>query len=432
MAPLSSAPPDSPVSRRTAWWTVGILAFVAVLDWADRALISAIAEPVKQEFDLSDAQLGFAMGFAMVIMRVLIGVPIGRISDSWNRRNVLALSLGFWSLMTIATGMARNFTQFIGARLCVGGGTAGSYPPTLSMLGDLFPLQSRGVALGIWSIGTTIGFSVGLAAGALIAEHYGWRTAALSFGIAGVVVAMLLFVIVKEPVRRNAVGTELADEKAPSTWNVIVFISGQRSLLHTIWGFILLNFLEGAQNYWTQSFYVRTHGMSIGEAGSTLAGVWLVSGIIGSFFGGYLMDHLGRRDLRWHTWLPGLAGLVCVIPSCVIYLGPSPAVSLTGSFVNTMVWSTWYAAQMMLMTGLVGSRMRATSWALVMLITLTLGNALGPQVIGLISDWIEPSVGLLSLRYAMLSILILNVWAAVHFFLAGRTIAADYERAGRL
>ena len=432
MAPLSSAPPDKPISRRTAWWTVGVLSFVAVLDWADRALISAIAEPVKQEFDLSDAQLGFAMGFAMVIMRVVIGVPIGRLSDSWNRRNVLALSLGFWSLMTAASGVARNFTQFIAARLCVGAGTAGSYPPTLSMLGDLFPLRSRGMALGIWNIGTTLGFSVGLAGGALIAEHYGWRTAALSFGIAGLVVAMFLFVIVKEPVRRDAVGAKLAEEKAPSAWKVIVFISGQRSLLHTIWGFILLNFIEGAQNYWTQSFYVRTHAMSIGEAGSALAGVWLVSGIIGSFFGGYLMDHLGHRDLRWHAWIPGLAGLVCLIPSCVVYLGASPAISLTGTFVNTMVWSTWYAAQMLLMTGLVGSRMRATAWALIMAITLMLGNALGPQVIGLISDWIEPSVGRLSLRYAMLSILILNFWAALHFFLAGRTIAADYERAGQL
>lgn len=429
---MNSALTDSPVSRRTAWWTVGVLSFVAVLDWADRALISAIAEPVKQEFNLSDAQLGFAMGFAMVIMRVVIGVPIGRISDSWNRRNVLALSLGFWSLMTAASGMARNFTEFIIARLCVGGGTAGSYPPTLSMLGDLFPLRSRGVALGIWSIGTTIGFSVGLAAGALIAEHHGWRTAALSFGAVGVAVAMLLFVIVKEPVRRNAVGAELAGEKAPSTWNVIVFISGQRSLLHTIWGFILLNFIEGSQNYWTQSFYVRTHGMSIGEAGSALASVWLVSGIIGSFLGGFLIDHMGRRDIRWHTWLPSCAGLICVVPSIVVFLGPSPAIALTGSFVSTMIWSTWYAAQMMLMTGLVGSRMRATSWALVMAITLTLGNALGPQVIGLISDWIEPSVGLYSLRYAMLSILPLNIWAAVHFFVAGRTIAADYERAGRL
>jgi MFS family permease len=403
-----------------------------VLDWADRALISAIAEPIKQDFDLSDAQLGFAMGFAMVIMRVIIGVPIGRISDSWSRRNVLALSLGFWSVMTVATGMARNFTQFISARLCVGGGTAGSYPPTLSMLGDLFPLKSRGMALGVWNIGTTLGFSIGLAAGALIAEHYGWRTAALSFGAVGIAVAMLLFVIVKEPVRRDAVGTELSDEKAPSTWKVIVFIAGQRSLLHTIWGFILLNFLEGAQNYWTQSFYVRTHGMSIGEAGSALAGVWLVSGIIGSLLGGYLMDHLGRRDIRWHTWVPGLAGLICVIPSGVVYLGSSPEVSLMGSFVSTVVWSTWYAAQMMLMTGLVGSRMRATAWALVMVITLTLGNALGPQVIGLISDWIEPSVGRLSLRYAMLSVLILNLWAAVHFFLAGRTIAADYQRAERV
>ncbi len=424
-------PPENPVSRLAAWWAVAVLAFVSMLDWADRALISAIAEPVKREFDLSDAQLGFAMGFAMVIMRVIIGVPIGRISDSWNRRNVLALSLGFWSLMTAATGVARNFTEFIAARLCVGAGTAGSYPPTLSMLGDLFPLRSRGTAMGIWNIGGTLGFSLGLAVGAVIAEHHGWRMAALSFGAVGVVAATLLFVIIKEPVRRDAVGAELVDERTPSAREVVVFMRGQRSLLHTIWGFILLNFVDGAQSYWTQSFYVRTHGMSIGDAGSALAGVWLVSGIIGASLGGFLIDHLGRRDIRWHTWLTGYASLICLAPSIVIYLGPSPAVSLTGTFVGTLIWSTWFAAQMMLMTGLVGSRMRATSWALIMAITMTLGNALGPQVIGLISDWIEPSVGRLSLRYAMLSILVLNVWAAVHFFLAGKTIAADYERAGR-
>jgi MFS family permease len=242
---------------------------------------------------------------------------------------------------------------------------------------------------------------------------------------------MLLFVIVKEPVRRNAVGTELADEKAPSAWNVIVFISRQRSLLHTIWGFILLNFVEGSQNYWTQSFYVRTHGMSIGEAGSALASVWLVAGIMGSVLGGYLLDRMGRRDIRWHAWLPGCAGLMCLVPSTVVYLGPSPAIALTGSFANTTIWSTWYAAQMILMTGLVGSRMRATAWALIMVITLMLGNALGPQVVGLISDWIEPTFGRYSLRFAMLSILVMNVWGALHFFLAGKTIADDYERAGR-
>jgi MFS family permease len=429
---LSSDAPDRPVSRLIAWWTVAVLSFVAILDWSDRALISAIAEPVKQEFGLSDAQLGFAMGFAMVIMRVVIGVPIGRISDSWNRRNVLALSLGFWSLMTVATGMARNFTQFIAARLCVGGGTAGSYPPTLSMLGDLFPLKTRGLALGIWNIGGTIGFSIGLAVGALIAERYGWRNAALSFGAAGIAAAALLFVVVKEPVRRDATGEELADEKAPSAWKVLAFISKQRSLLHTIWGFILLNFVEGSQNYWTQSFYVRTHGLSISEAGSALASVWLVAGIIGSTLGGYLLDRMGRRDIRWHAWLPGCAGLICLVPSTVVYLGPSPAIALTGTFFNSTVWSTWYAAQMILMTGLVGSRMRATAWALIMAVTLMLGNALGPQVVGLISDWIEPTFGQYSLRYAMFSILVMNVWGALHFFLAGRTIAGDYERAGRV
>ncbi len=102
---------------RAAWWTLGVLTFVSILDWADRALISAVVEPLRHEFELSDTELGFSMAFAVGIVRILIGIPVGRLADTHNRRTILASALALWSIMTVAFGLARNYTQLILARV---------------------------------------------------------------------------------------------------------------------------------------------------------------------------------------------------------------------------------------------------------------------------------------------------------------------------
>ena len=295
---------------RAAWWTLGVLTFVSILDWADRALISVVAEPLRHEFGLSDTELGFSMAFAFGLVRIFIGIPVGRLADTHNRRNLLASALALWSVMTIAFGMARNYTQLFWARVVIGAGTTGAYPPAVSMISDLFPLRKRGFAMGIFNTGSVIGFSLGMAVGAMIVELYGWRAAMIAFGLFGVVLAVLLLLILKEPPRRDSKGEEITTVEPPPLRQVLRFMLGQRSLFHLIVAFSLVNIMDAVSGFWTISFYVRSHGMTIGEAGTALGVVWVVAGLAGVLLGGYLLDYLGRRDIRWHSWMLVRGGVV--------------------------------------------------------------------------------------------------------------------------
>jgi MFS family permease len=360
---------------------------------------------------------------------MLVSFPIGRWADTGNRRNILALSLGIWSIMTALAGVARNYAELIVARMATGVGVAGNYGPSLSIISDLFPLKNRGTPLGIWNTGTVFGFSFGLGVGAWIVDHYGWRYALYVFGAIGAIFALLLFALIREPTRRDDDGVRLDEGPAPRLWDTGRFMLSQRSIVHVTIGFTLLSLAEGGFNNWTTSFLVRSHDLSIAEAGGSLALIWLPSGIIGSFSSGYLMDVLGRRDTRWHVWLTGLAMALSTLPMAFIYLSESLSVVYTSILVSNSLFAFWYTSQMVLMTGLVGSRMRATAWAIGNFFTLGLGMAFGPQIVGFLSDFLEPIAGVHSLRYAMLSVIIFVVWAALHFWFAGRTLIGDYRRA---
>ena len=414
---------------RAAWWTLGVLTFVSILDWADRALISVIAEPLRHEFELSDTELGFSMAFAFGIVRVFIGIPVGRLADTHNRRNILASALAIWSVMTVAFGLARTYTQLILARVIIGAGTTGAYPPTVSMISDLFPLRKRGFAMGIFNTGSVIGFSLGLAVGAMLVELYGWRTAMISFGLLGVVLAVLLFLILKEPLRRDSDGEVITAIEPPPLRTVFRFILGQRSLLHVLMAFILVNIMDAVSGFWTTSFYVRSHGMSIGEAGTALGAVWVVAGLAGVLLGGYLLDYLGRRDIRWHSWMLCGVALLSIPAWLLAFLSPSVTLALTGSFFSTLVFAMWYAPLQTLFTGLVGTQMRAVAYS-TLSIFLYIAYSLGPIFTGFISEQLEPTMGDESLRYALIVASVsLQVWAGWHFYRAAATLKEDYARA---
>lgn len=413
---------------RTAWWTLGVLTIVSILDWSDRALISAVAEPLRHEFGLSDTELGFSMAFAFGLVRIFIGIPVGRLADIYNRRNLLAFALAFWSIMTVAFGLARNYAQLFLARVAIGAGTTGAYPPTVSMISDLFSLRRRGFAMGIFNTGSVIGFSLGMAVGAMIVEAYGWRAAMIAFGLFGLVLAVSLLFVLKEPLRRNSEGAEIAAVEAPPLRKVLHFMLGQRSLFHLLVAFSLVNIMDSVNSFWAISFFVRSHGMSISEAGTALGAVWVVAGLVGVLLGGYLLDYLGRRDLRWHSWMLCLVALLSIPPWLLAFLGPSVPLALTGSFLSTLVFSMWYAPLQTLLTGLVGSQMRAVAYA-----TLStffyFAYSLGPIITGFVSEQLEPAVGEDSLRYALVASLSLQAWAAWHFYRAAATLKEDYSRA---
>ncbi len=169
--------------------------------------------------------------------------------------------------------------------------------------------------------------------------------------------------------------------------------------------------------------------MTIGEAGTALGLVWAIAGLAGVLVGGYLLDYLGRRDIRWHGWMLCWVVLLSIPAWLLAFLGPSVTLALTGSFFSTLVFSMWYAPLPTLFTGLVGTQMRAVAYS-TLSIFLYLAYSLGPIFAGFISEQLEPTMGDDSLRYALVVASVsLQVWAGWHFYRAAATLKEDYARA---
>lgn len=184
-------------------YVLAMLTMVYVFNFIDRQLLVILQESIKKELHLSDTQLGLLSGFTFAIFYVTMGIPIARFADKGNRRNIVAISLGLWSVMTAFSGMARNFIQLLLARIGVGVGEAGGSPPAHAMISDYFPPKKRATALSVYSTGIYIGILVGFLMGGYLNQHLGWRTAFFVLGIPGIFFSLLFYITVKEP-RRGA------------------------------------------------------------------------------------------------------------------------------------------------------------------------------------------------------------------------------------
>ena len=195
--------PEDPLapSIRYRWTVLVMLTLVYTFNFIDRQILVILQEPIKADLGLSDAQLGLLSGFSFALVYVTAGIPIAWLADRGNRRNIVAISLGFWSFMTALSGLAQNYGQLLAARIGVGIGEAGGSPPSHSMVSDYFPAKQRGTALSFYSTGIYIGILIGFAAGGWIAETFGWRVAFFLVGVPGIFYALLLVWVVKEPKR---------------------------------------------------------------------------------------------------------------------------------------------------------------------------------------------------------------------------------------
>lgn len=204
---------ETPATSR-AWLTLAILIVVYVFNFVDRQILAILAERIKADLGVSDAQLGFLYGTAFAVFYAVFGIPLGLLADIGNRRSVIAAGLGFWSLMTTLSGFATSFPQLALARIGVGVGEAASAPAAYSMLTDLFPKRQRATVLALYSAGIYIGSGLGLFIGAQIVERWdrafpagtapfdlaGWQVAFLVVGPPGIILAPFLLMI-REPVR---------------------------------------------------------------------------------------------------------------------------------------------------------------------------------------------------------------------------------------
>ncbi len=410
-------------------YAVGMLSVVYVFNFADRQILSILMQPIKQEMQLTDTELGLLSGLAFAAFYTVMGLPIARLADKYSRVKILTVCLSLWSLMTVLSGLAANFAQLLAARIGMGVGEAGGGPSSHSLISDYVPVERRATALGIFALGVPVGLLFGYLLGGWLEQLYGWRSAFLALGAPGLLLAVVLRFTMREPPRGHSQGGVKIQAETPPVKAVVLYMWRIPTFWHMALGGSLQAFGTYAIFQWMPSFLVRTHHMQSGEIGSWLALIIGGGGAIGSLAGGYFADRLSRRDMRWQMWLPAICMLLAAPASLGIYLTDSRAIALGFLVLPVTLVNSYLGPTFAITQTLAPLRMRAMASAVLIFALTFIGLGLGPQAVGILSDQLRPAYAEQSLRYAMMVSGLIYIWSAYHFWRAARTLRADLARA---
>jgi predicted MFS family arabinose efflux permease len=372
------------------------------------------------------------------VFYAILGIPIAIYADRGNRKLVIVAATAVWSVMTALCGATMNFWQLAAARIGVGVGEAGSGPASHSIISDLFSLKSRATALGIFSQGISLGLVLGIYGGAQVAEHWvwktdtfvleGWRMAFVVMGAVGIPIALLTLLTLREPTRGASEARAFAGD-APPLAVTLKFIASQKSLIHTLIAATLTTLVGYTGVIWWPSFIMRSHGLSPGDMSAFLALVFGVGSGLGILLGGYCADYFARRDIKMMPRVVTIALLFGLPFGAAIYLVEDSNLVFMLIGIPAAVGGFYLGPTMALVQSLVAVRMRTVASALFLFIVNIIGMGLGSIIVGATSDALKPAFGQDALRYTLLVFMIFNLWAAYHYWRAGRFVEPDLKRA---
>ena len=388
-------------STGIAWYALAILFIAYTFSFADRFILSLLIEPIKQDLQLSDTKISLLHGFAFAIFYTVMGIPIGRLADKYNRRSIIALGVATWSLMTAVCGITRGYWQLFAARVGVGVGEAALSPAAYSMIADLFPPQKLGRALSVYTTGAFVGAGLAFIIGGtviaaitstpeitlpVVGTIRSWQAAFFIVGLPGLIVAALMYTV-REPVRHinSASGSDLV-----SMTEVFAYVRARWRVFGTHYlGFSLLGVVFNGITAWTPAFLSRSFDMSVGQSGPTIGALILVFGTAGIIVGGWLTDYLGRKGFVDGAMRTGLVAGIGCIPFAVLV-----------PFMPTLQWilviycpllffaSFGFGAAAAALQQVTPNRMRGMVSAFYLFFLNLIGIGLGPTIIALITDYV--------------------------------------------
>lgn len=403
-----------------------LLGLVSMFNYIDRTVLSVLQEPIKRELHLSDAQLGLLTGLAFALFYATLSLPIARLADRMNRRNIVAASLATWSAMTALSGLATGFGSLVAFRIGVALGEAGSVPASHSIIADYYPPEKRVTAVALWGLALPAGIMLGYASGGWIAAALGWRLAFVVIGLAGLVLAPVVMLLVREPAR--TISRERSGDAASVPLGVAIGALWRlRTYRYMLAGTTLHAFAQYAMMSWSAPFYMRVHHLPLAEVASWLALMNGLGGALGIYLGGRLSDAAGTHRPAGRVWVSAVAMLLMVPAALAQFLAPSLPVSLACGFIATMLMFFYYGPIVGVPQSIVPARTRALTSAVTLLVFNLFGLGLGPAVTGALSDHLAANSAIqdTSLRYALAIVVLFSVAGALSIGWASRFYEAE-------
>lgn len=442
-------------SRGYLRWLLGLLIAVYASSALDRLILSTLGPAIKRDLLMTDLQFGLLGGIAFALLYTTLGLPIARLADRHNRVTIISIAVAFWSAMTALCGLAGSFVQLLLFRMGVSMGEAGCSPPCYSLVSDHFPRERRASAIAWMGLGVPLGAMIGAFIGGAAAEHLSWRTAFFIAGLPGLLLALVVKLTLKEPVRgRYDADAGRKAGEVPKFSAVLRRIGKRPAFLNLMAAASLCIFCNFGINLFLPTFFVRVHHMGMGEVGLYFGLINGVAAAVGVTGLGLVIGRLGRADARWYGWGPGLL-LLAGSPFYIwAFIQPSLNLTLALLLIFSPIAYCFLGPAMGATQNMVEPRMRASAAAIFLFVMNMIGGGLGPLFMGWASDHFAAGsflgdyvracpAGLppenasalaakactdasaYGVKWALAACACFLIWAAIHSLLAARTIRRD-------
>jgi MFS family permease len=420
---------------RYAWYVVALLLIANVSAHVDRQILSLLVDPIKQDLGISDTQMGLLIGSSFGLFYATLGLPLGRLADSWNRRNIIAMGIALWSVMTALFGVAKGYTQLLIARTGVGVGEAALIPPAVSMLGDMFPPKRLATALSFFSAavfigsglayyisGVTVDAVTGMAAPTLplVGTIRPWQAVFLVVGLPGLVIALLVALTVREPPRRGAGGSTIRE--------TVTHLSNYRAaFLYLTLGYAIYTLVNYGTAAFLPAYFGRVHEWTASEIGLYMGGGTTIFGTLGIIAGGWIADRWRERGVLGSRLLIGTVGALGALASgALLYTTRDDTTAKILLIPLNIFHALPFGAAPAALVDLAPARMRGQLTALFFFAINVIGFTLGPVAVGQFTDRVY---GVNGVGYSILTVAaIFLTIAAIVLALGSRVYSAAVRR----
>ncbi|MFZ1906681.1 MAG: MFS transporter, partial [Steroidobacteraceae bacterium] len=374
-----------------AFWALGVLTTINLLNYLDRYVVSAIAPDLKGAMGLSDTQLGLLIPAFMLVY--MIAAPVfGSWGDRGSRTRPIALGVFVWSLATFLSGFARNYPQLLAGRALVGIGEAAYVAIAPALLADCFAADRRGRVYSVLNMAIPVGAALGYIVGGQVSAHFGWRAAFMVAGLPGMLLAAAVLRLPDPPRGTQdapgAANPRVLRHAGQGLGPMAVYVSLLRRgpYMLVVLGYAAYTFGLGGLAFWMPTFLERVRHVSVASATTDFGEIVIVTGFVGTFVGGWLGDYLLRYSRQAYLWFSGVVTLLAAPCALLALTAPTAAGYFAGVIAAELLLFMSTGPINAVIVNIVSPLERASAVALSMFAIHLLGDVPSPLLIGYLSD----------------------------------------------